>query len=922
MKHLLFSPLVSCWLLAGAAAAAERGPVTMLADFEPGSEQPFQGGVVERQPALEGEGALRVDGGSVVLERAMDWSGYDVLQVDVFHPGTAPVTLWLEVRDAETKGYWTRVNLTTLVPPGRSVVSVPTSLYVGEKSRPGRSLLKDRVTRFAITVGEGGPVFFDRFRFATLDTAAVRFPELVAIDFGPAGAPVLEGFTAVADQPWDEAAGFGWVGARVWRVINAFQPEPLTQDFACPESGSFRVRVSNGTYRVGFNLTSPNGYWGETQAYRSRRVSVNGRTVVDEQLDFQAYLARYFRHAESEDLPGVSAFERYVREPLAELWTTTEVTNGLLDLSFEGQGWSLCLSHLIAYPEHRRQEGERFRDWVLERRRFHFENYFKMLPAARSGAPAPEEGFRLFRRHVMDTVGPLDGPRAGEELVPGAVLRAQAAPGEEVAVTFAVQPAAAASAPAARLEGPLHNERGVALQAADVSLGWIDYRLARVAMDGSIYEVRPRYWRTGAPPATPGITRRYWLRWQPPAGTPPGVYTGAVVLAAGAGASPAVALELEVLPFTLEPVRDLAVGPWGSGIRMGWFDDDPDTRQWDDRMFEAALDALRRHGFTTLSGRPHLQLTWTNGGFALDTARADREMALLKAKGFRHLISSYGIHGIGYSLYRGPKPEEVQRAGCTSAVEFLRVLYGRVEEHARAQQWLPVAWNLCDEPIGADIPPAVSNAWLHRVAGQGLQQSTFMGATSMQGADPADPHYALVQALPMPTLTLHDEAALGVVKESGNQFAYYNGGDRWTYGRYMKMLEDRHDLKLRINWHYNVAAGDPYHALDCREDDYCWYNSNARGELIPSLSLLQDMVPGLNDYRYLLTLERELARRPDAPGAAKGQAVLAEVRALRAGTNAREGSARLKNGTFALYDQERAHVISAILGVRAPDRAP
>lgn len=910
-----FWPRLMLLLLLAVGARASQAGMTMLADFEPEGLNPFAGGVVEKQPALAGEGSLRVDEGAITLDRALDWSPYDFLHADVFNPGPVPVTLALEVRDAETKGYWTRVNLTTIVAPGRSEVRIPVGMYVGEKSRPGRALLKDRITRFALTVGEGGPVYFDDFRLETLNTSVAQFAGLRAFDFGPAGAPVLEGFTPVATQAWSEATGYGWVTARIWRAVNALQPEPLTQDFVCPEAGAFRLRVSNGTYRVGFNITSPKGYWGESQTYRARRVSVNGAVAVQDEQTFSTYLSRYFQHADREDLPGVSAFDRYVLTPMTETWVTTEITNELVEVEFRGQAWANCLTHLIVYPAEQAEAGTRFLAWAQDRRRAHFENYFKMLPMVRVGAAPPAEGYQVFQRHFMDRIGPTDGPAEGEDFGPEASLHVRAAQGEEVALTLGVQPAAQESVPHAEVRGLLHNAEGLPLDAASLQLGWIDYRLGRVAMDGSIYDVRPRYWRAGVPPAIPGITRCYWLRWQPTAGTTPGVYTGQLALVSEAGAVREIPLALEVLPITLAAVDQLAVGPWGSGIPMGWFADDPETRAWDEDMFTKALDALKRHGFTSLSARPNIQIVYGDGSFTVDFHQADREMALLRSKGFRHLISSYGLQRVGYNLYQGPTGDEVRRAGFTNALDFLAEYYRRVEAHAVEHNWLPVAWNLCDEPIGGDIAPAVSNALLHRAAAGGLTMNTFMGATSMRGDDPADPHFALVQALPMPTLTIHDAEAIAVAHAASNQFAYYNGGDRWTYGRYMKMLEARHQLKLRLNWHYNVVAGDPYNALDCREDDYCWYNSNARGELIPSLSLLQDMVPGLNDYRYLLTLEQACAAHEEEAAAVAGRKLLQEVHALRAGPDARTGSERAREHQYQSYERERDRVIAAILAL-------
>ena len=41
-------------------------------------------------------------------------------------------------------------------------------------------------------------------------------------------------------------------------------------------------------------------------------------------------------------------------------------------------------------------------------------------------------------------------------------------------------------------------------------------------------------------------------------------------------------------------------------------------------------------------------------------------------------------------------------------------------------------------------------------------------------------------------------------------------------------------MKFRISWHWNCVAGDPYYALDCREDDYAWCNARPTGKLIPA----------------------------------------------------------------------------------------
>jgi len=73
-------------------------------------------------------------------------------------------------------------------------------------------------------------------------------------------------------------------------------------------------------------------------------------------------------------------------------------------------------------------------------------------------------------------------------------------------------------------------------------------------------------------------------------------------------------------------------------------------------------------------------------------------------------------------------------------------------------------------------------------------------------------------------------------------------------------------MKFRVSWHWNCAAGDPYYALDCREDDYAWCNASPDGHLIPAIHFEQ-LRQGLGDYRRLLTLSRLAKEKPGTPAA-------------------------------------------------------
>jgi hypothetical protein len=399
-----------------------------------------------------------------------------------------------------------------------------------------------------------------------------------------------------------------------------------------------------------------------------------------------------------------------------------------------------------------------------------------------------------------------------------------------------------------------------------------------------------------------------------PVGTTPGPYQGQITVKPAKGNVQHVPLKIVVLPFALDPITDVAAGPWGNNISLPWQSGSPERAAWESQMLEKSLTAIREAGCTTVTGLPHIGLKAVGGKVILDFSRADQEMKILRAHGFDQMINSYGA-GLGYPMYgaaNGPDEAFATRAGFADMKSFLKALYGGIEEHAKAEHWLPIAWNLCDEPLGDAAKASAKNAELHdQVARElHLKYSIFTGATSIEGRDPTNVHYPLVSALEMPSLNLHDEASIEMIKEQGHRFSFYNGGNRWTYGRYMKALVVRYGMAYRTSWHYNVVAGDPYYALDCREDDYCWYNTDEHQAMVPSLSLLEQIQPGLNDYRYLSTLQRLIKENPNNPSTAAAKKLYQDQIALTAGKD------REVPKDQAVFENDRRDVIAAILSLQ------
>jgi hypothetical protein len=308
------------------------GPaVKPITSFE--GDNPFEGGVVVAAHATDGAKALRIDKDWAAMRAAQNWAGYDYLKADTYVEGTRPLAVTVEIHDTGTDGYWTRVNYYTVVPPGASTLTLPLrQLYVGEKSRPGRNLKLSAITRLVFVLGEPGPLFVDNIRLER-DTAAraAFFDGLYAFDFGTATSPVMDGFTAITPGTlYSAGRGYGLKNARIWRAVDAMQPDPLYQDFLCIESGGLAVDVPNGKYRVFVNIDSPSGYWGEYQAFSERAILAQGKKVFSERMDFKAFQKKYFRFWDTEDLPSDNTFDKYQSAHFSEKVFDVIVKNGQL----------------------------------------------------------------------------------------------------------------------------------------------------------------------------------------------------------------------------------------------------------------------------------------------------------------------------------------------------------------------------------------------------------------------------------------------------------------------------------------------------------------------------------------------------------------------------------------------------------------
>ena len=109
-------------------------------------------------------------------------------------------------------------------------------------------------------------------------------------------------------------------------------------------------------------------------------------------------------------------------------------------------------------------------------------------------------------------------------------------------------------------------------------------------MEGSVYTISPRLIMPRASVQMPNdMTRRFWLTVKTPADAAPGIYRGAIKIAAERGGTCSVPLEFTVRKGTLDAV-DIPAGPWGHTIDLPW--EGAEAAAWNLAMKSKSLQKL------------------------------------------------------------------------------------------------------------------------------------------------------------------------------------------------------------------------------------------------------------------------------------------------------------------------------------------
>ncbi|HYE21544.1 MAG TPA: hypothetical protein VEA69_24070 [Tepidisphaeraceae bacterium] len=837
------------------------------------------------QHVTHGKRSLKLAGNEymVTFRPPKDWSGYDALELDVFVDGDGPVGGTLLIGDADfldkAKGkgsYWNRHNGSFVLRPGANTVSIPVNgLYRGEAGSRGHDLKTNIDPKQIVRVDIGfapkagtkvTAIYLDQLRLSKENA-----PEgVLAFDLGPASQTVFPGFTAIAPQ-----TVYGKDGARAdlnaATVENAARddtfPTRLYRDAISLEGATFTADVAekNATYHA-WVVYSDLGYWGGEQAqYRNRSIfsPTEGKTVFTEDRGAAGPADFLYRFEDVEPKPGDQLWDLYVSELFKpRRFTVQSSRDGKLSLRFGADGGlSSRVAAVVLYPASIKDNGDAWVAQVEQRNRAEFEARAVFLGPKAQPLNPPEGrqsisfGFPSLEEDVTLVGSP--GPAVGK-------MERVAAKGQRVSFTFAVRPPEVPGPPLAPKASDLKTESGATIPAAAVDIRYV-HHLTRRGYNDIAYTIGGESLRplpAGGVPAEKEVTRQFWITIAVPADAAPDRYTGRVRLGRG-DVGNVIPITLDVQPFALDE-PDFMMGFFGVHVPR------PIAQARGDDAMRDLLRVMHEYGMNSFTGGPGVRFSGYDavGKPILDFAAADKFMKLAREAGYTKPLIAYGGPGHIEGLHGPYVVGEVGRNWETKLGKPFGQILGEVwaahRDHAKATNWLPVLYELTDEP--RVLKQAQHQLELMKLYREHAPWVDIGGSYSVEWHKKTPFDLAVVdifKTLNWSSLNLHTQDDLDMGKQLGKGIHIYNQGrTRYSFGAY-QFAEWRKGVQSRMQWHLLALHGYQFFDLDGREPDTAMIHWGRNG-ILPTIHLARCR-EGADDFRYAVTLFNLATKKQDTP---------------------------------------------------------
>ena len=830
-----------------------------------------------------GSNALKVHPGNFICSTKLqaDWRGYEALEFDIFNSTEQLMKLEFVVGDAawtEQPEYWNRHNAIYMLVPGENTISIPVAgLYRGEAGARNRNIKRnidaDKIAFLSFWFhgsAKLGPLFLDNLRLVAGDGGAAvvasnpQLPgtpgasvtpsnppasspaqsQVWGFDFGPKDQALWPGFQGVTwNTLYSKETGYGleksqgrsrYAGDTTW-------PTRLLQDFVWIPFGEFFVDLPNGKYDV-WVFFEDSGYWAEEHSQHTKRyIYAEGKEVdvVDRSSWGMDGESRYlFEHFEPQ--PDMDVLRYYWEKLYQPRAFTTEVNDGQLNLGVYSEEHLSARVAAVVIHKSGDQQAVAWKKNLLEKNYREMRSKAAMHPFPKtSGLEAlpPEELQKPciafipdFEQNLILTGGPTP-----EQL--GRNLQRIGAQGETVSATFALRPNKSFGKVAASCAG-LTGKNGQ-IDSGCVEIFAVRHMGKRPFGDRS-FKVIP--WYLSNPDQVElkeGITRQFWVNVNIPPDTASGKYTGEVHIQAGATIEK-IQLQITVLPFSLAR----------PDLPISFFNMPADS-----------LEFFAKYGMTAVNGGPRIKFKQWNHATKmprLDFTEVDAYLAKAKELGMDLEVMDYNgpitVDGISYhNAFEFFK--EKGRWVKLEPLEAGKRVFDAIKQHADEQNWPSFTYNMVDEPLSRDNTKAcLGNIKFMRAIAPWMKLVGYYGFSLKNDRLGND---ELFKALDGSICKFYNPPILDYAKANDkNIYLYSLGRTRYTYGPYL-FRHRLNGVKGYVQWHSSIIHGYQFFDLDGREPDDGVIVYRSEG-IRPTLDL-ERIRMGINDFRYLLTLEQKIA---------------------------------------------------------------
>ena len=494
--------------------------------------------------------------------------------------------------------------------------------------------------------------------------------------------------------------------------------------------------------------------------------------------------------------------------------------------------------------------------------------YEETAPAMAATDQERGRGYVLFARNWLDVVFANSRPRHGERRVE---LKAFATPGEYEPVTFSVHALrdlgqATVVVSALRCGQAEIPAKEIAVYPVRCLNKRVTYSSDSYVMDMPVLLERKR-----EVDIAQGQSKRFWLDVHVPAGTPPGIYRGTATLQAANTPTAALPLVMRVLPFGLHEPGDMIWGEYYTGPKLA-------NGQAQEREFLARdLRDMREHGATSVGvclGVPTDKAKMTAQGVVLGfdgTSLWEHFMNLYRDLGFPAPVVQLSDSGQSFAAKLKLK------FGSPEYALAYKGFWVAIQKLCKDKGWPEIIVQPVDEPGWQDRAAKDRNVALLKV----LKQIPGM-RTEQDG--PGDDYFHK-EAGPHADVwnyngSIGTPEVVAAAQKQGRLVMVYNcdvESYRPEIGRYVPgFFQKRAGTGGCYNWSYMSWRGSPYDDLDHTTGTWMHVYPRYKGEVGGPSTGWQGFREGVDDYKYIATLERAVAR---ARAAGKPNAVRAATAA-------------------------------------------